>query len=132
MLVLEPKDVSREALTRLLFTDPVDEFEIKCVDDWKLVLNNETVYIPTLLEEIIEANDHRCRIFTQARRAMLLTVSVPVIGQVTALGTALGMAAHNLATLNPDFEIRKGFRERVRVTNRKKIKRDKLARKQSR
>lgn len=131
MLVLEPKDVSREALIRLLFTDPVDEFEIKTVDSWKLVIDDETVYLPTLLEELIEANDHSCRIYTQARAASLMSVSIPVIGPVTALGSALGMAVHNLATYNPDFEIRKGLRDRVRVTNHKKIKRDEIADKQS-
>ncbi len=132
MLLLKAKDVTEQRLEELLFDKPVDEFEIKCVNDWHLVIDGETTYIPTMLEKIIEDNEHSCRIYLQARRGFLMSISVPVVGQMLGAATAIGMAAHNLATYNPDFEIRKGMSNKVRVTNKKKIKRDKIEKEQSR
>lgn len=58
-----------------------------------------------LIEKQIESLDMRCRIYTRGRVA---AAGATLFGGVTGvLGAAsvVGMAAHNLATFNPDYEI---------------------------
>jgi len=58
------------------------------------------------LEREIEQNGMRCRIFTSKRKAVLAGAFLPSgVTQVGALVAGVGMIAHNLATLNPDYEI---------------------------
>lgn len=57
------------------------------------------------LENTIEINGLRCRIYTKGRIA---AVGASVFGGITGLAgiaSAVTMAAHNLATYSPDYEI---------------------------
>lgn len=59
------------------------------------------------VENAIESNGYRCRIYTYGRVA---AAGASFFGGITGLlgiGSAAAMAAHNLATLNPDFEVAK-------------------------
>ena len=60
-----------------------------------------------LVEREIESQNMRCRIYTKGRIA---AAGATVFGGVTGMlgaASAVGMAAHNLATFNPDYEIAK-------------------------
>jgi len=73
------------------------------------------------LEREIEKQGMRCRIFTSKRKAILAGALIPTgITQLSALVAGVGMAAHNLATLNPDYEICKNtFDAGITVTYKK-------------
>ena len=48
------------------------------------------------------------RTYTKGRKAALVGMLIPTgVTQLAGLASAVGMAAHNLATLNPDYEIMK-------------------------
>jgi len=60
-----------------------------------------------LIEEQIEKEGYSCRIYTYGRIA---AAGGTLFGGITGLlgaASAIGMAAHNLATINPDFEVAK-------------------------
>ena len=131
MLTVKPNEVTKEKLETLLIHNPVDTFTIKCIKNYTIVFNGEQCYIPALLEKTIESSGMSCRIYQKGR---FLSVLVPWVG-VPAL---IGMVAHNIATFNPDFEIRKELGGDVLVTNlkkieldKKKVELDKMAKKQS-
>lgn len=59
------------------------------------------------IESMIESEDLSCRIYTYGRVA---SAGATLVGGVTGLAgiaSAIGMAAHNIATFNPDYEIAK-------------------------
>lgn len=73
------------------------------------------------LENKIKAHNLRCRVYTKGRSASLLGFFIPLIN-VGALASAVGIAAHNLATYNPDYEIAKNyFTNTITVTYKKDI-----------
>lgn len=75
-------------------------FQIVAVKDISFVVNK--------VEGEIEKQDLRCRVYTEYRSAAIAGVAVPTgITQVAGLATAIGIGVHNLATLNPDYEIGK-------------------------
>jgi len=132
MITIKVNEVNTDAVKQLLFNNPVDEFIIECTKNWVIVINNEKIYIPTFLEKIIEDKNMSCRIYFQARVAQLSPwFLVPGLGQVAAIASSVAVVAHNIATYNPDFEIRKNISGNVRVTNLKKIEVDKLSKQQS-
>ena len=48
----------------------------------------------------------RCRIYSGYRRAVLAGALIPTgVTQLAALAAGLGILAHNLVTINPDYEI---------------------------
>ncbi|TIH12504.1 hypothetical protein D0S45_17690 [Marinifilum sp. JC120] len=60
-----------------------------------------------LIEEQIEKEGYSCRIYTYGRIA---AAGGTLFGGITGLlgaASAIGMAAHNLATYDPDYEIAK-------------------------
>ncbi|MBI9113190.1 hypothetical protein [Maridesulfovibrio ferrireducens] len=60
-----------------------------------------------IIEEQIEGEGCSCRIYTYGRVA---AAGGTLFGGITGLlgaASAIGMAAHNLATLNPDYEVAK-------------------------
>lgn len=60
------------------------------------------------LEHEIERKGFKCRIYTSNRASVLAAGIIPTgITQVTAIAAGVFMAAHNLATFNPDYEISK-------------------------
>ncbi len=58
------------------------------------------------LEGAIEKSGLRCRVYTEYRSATITGMFIPGIQPVGILST-LGIAAHNIATFNPDYEIGK-------------------------
>ena len=62
-----------------------------------------------LVEKEIEKQKGSCRVYTRNRAAGML---IPYLG----IATAVGVAVHNLATYNPDFELGKDIaRNRLHV-----------------
>jgi len=116
MEILDASDVSVEKLKKLLVTKPVGEFGIVTTGKFKIILNNNIIYVPELLEMIIEENDMSCRIILKNREFYT------VFGG--PFGSLLGQAAiglHNLSTHNPDFQIEKVWGGGIIVTNNLKI-----------
>ncbi|MFC4260365.1 hypothetical protein ACFOZ5_15205 [Marinobacter lacisalsi] len=75
-------------------------FQVVAVKDISFTVNK--------IEGAIEKTGLRCRVYTEYRSAAIAGMAVPTgVTQVTGLFSAIGMAAHNLATLNPDYEIGK-------------------------
>jgi hypothetical protein len=61
-----------------------------------------------LMERAIEAEGLTCRIFSSGRKAAMAGMLIPTgVTQFLCAISAVGMAAHNLATYNPDYEIEK-------------------------
>lgn len=62
--------------------------------------------VVTSIEGRIEKANMSCRVFTEYRKA---AIAGSFFGPTAILGAAaaVGIAAHNLATLNPDYEIGK-------------------------
>ncbi|WP_242505009.1 hypothetical protein [Avibacterium paragallinarum] len=59
------------------------------------------------VERIIEENNFSCRVYTENRLASVgLSIFLP---NIIGVATLAGIAAHNLLTLNPDYEIGKNI-----------------------
>ncbi|MEY4978997.1 MAG: hypothetical protein RLZZ352_1267 [Pseudomonadota bacterium] len=61
----------------------------------------------SIIEKEIESQGLSCRIYTAGRIA---ATGASFLGGLTAaagIASAIGIAAHNLATLNPDYEVKK-------------------------
>lgn len=59
------------------------------------------------IENIIETEGLSCRIYTYGRVASAGATLVGGITGLAGLASAVGMAAHNIATYNPDYEVAK-------------------------
>ncbi|QJD57559.1 hypothetical protein HG264_02485 [Pseudomonas sp. gcc21] len=94
--------------------------KIKAHESFVLECQEYNRYTNTLtwLEQAIENQDMSVRIYLRARRLSMGSVAgvtgASVVGAPVALGAlaigmlaGVGIAAHNLATLNPDYEIGK-------------------------
>lgn len=57
------------------------------------------------IEGRIEKSGLKCRVYTEYRSASLATIFSPAA--ILGVGAAIGIAAHNLATYDPDYEIGK-------------------------
>ncbi|WP_208107244.1 hypothetical protein [Mesocricetibacter intestinalis] len=72
------------------------------------------------VERIMEDAGYKCRIYTENRATAM---GASFFGGITgAIGvvSAIGIAAHNLATYNPDFEIGKNhFNNQINITYKK-------------
>jgi len=73
-----------------------EDFVIKDIPDLGKAVNK--------LEKLIEGNNMSCRIYTAGRSASILA---GVVSPITGIASAVGIAAHRLATINPDYEIAK-------------------------
>lgn len=60
-----------------------------------------------LIETVIENQDLKCRVYIYGRVAAAGASFFGGITGVAGIASAVGMAAHNLATFNPDYEIAK-------------------------
>ena len=68
------------------------------------------VDIVNKIEEMLERAGYTCRVYTAYRRACMAVGFIP--SPVTwgiGLAAALAIAAHNIVTYNPDYEISKDF-----------------------
>lgn len=72
-------------------------FEVVDVKMWK----QSTVV--NIIERAIEANGMKCRVRTNGRGFVAAALAIPTLGASAVAATAI--AAHNLATVNPDYEI---------------------------
>lgn len=68
-------------------------------------LNGRIHEAASVIESAIEARGNSCRIYTVGRVAAAATSILA--GPWTAIAAAAGLAAHNLATFRPQFEIAK-------------------------
>lgn len=59
------------------------------------------------LEKAIEAEGMRVRVYMKARVATMGTAVITGWGSVAAAAAGIAMAAHNIATWSPDYEIAK-------------------------
>ncbi len=91
-------DITTEKLAELIAQKA--SFQIVAVKSISSVVNK--------LEGIIEQKGLRCRVYTEYRSASLASMAIPTgVTQLAGFASAIGIAAHNLATLNPDYEIGK-------------------------
>ncbi|WP_332604772.1 hypothetical protein [Acinetobacter sp. ESBL14] len=73
-----------------------------------------------LVEKTIEGNGLTCRIYTEGRIA---GVAAGILDQGIGIVTAVGIVAHNLFTLNPDYEVGKNLlQHKITVTFKKEPK----------
>jgi len=61
----------------------------------------------SVLENIIETEQMSCRIYTYGRATSAGASLISGIASVAGVASTIGIVAHNLATLNPDYEIAK-------------------------
>ena len=72
------------------------------------------------IENIIENKGLSCRVYTYGRVASAGATLVGGITGLAGLASTVGMAAHNLATYNPDYEIAKHLVDNKLSINYKK------------
>lgn len=92
------EELNTEALTSLLRSK--ESFEV-------VGLSGRMGSAVTTLENKIESAGMKCRIYTFGRIAAAGGSFFGGITGVVGLASAVGIAAHNLATFNPDYEIAK-------------------------
>ncbi|KZX69371.1 MULTISPECIES: hypothetical protein [Alcanivorax] len=92
------EDITTEKLSELIAKKA--SFQIVAVKNISSVVNK--------VEGAIEKKGLRCRVYTEYRAASLASFAIPTgFTQVTGFASVIGIAAHNLATFNPDYEIGK-------------------------
>lgn len=68
------------------------------------------------IEKLIESQGFTCRVYTAGRIAALGVSAITIVGGVAA---GLTIAAHNIATYNPDYEISKFYPTTLAITYKK-------------
>jgi hypothetical protein len=69
---------------------------------------NDMSFVVKKIENEIEKYGLTCRVYSEFRSTAMAGVVVPTgFTQITGLATAIGIGLHNLATLNPDYELGK-------------------------
>ncbi|MNF87207.1 hypothetical protein D3C84_696660 [compost metagenome] len=91
-------DLNTETLTTLIRNK--ESFEV-------VALSGKMVSAVARVENNIESNGMKCRIYTFGRIAAAGGSFFGGITGVIGLASAAGIAAHNLVTFNPDYEIAK-------------------------
>jgi len=83
-------------------------------------LSGNLIDTVSTLENTIESENLSCRIYTYGRVASAGATLVGGITGVAGLASVIGMAAHNIATFNPDYEIAKHLVDNKLTVNYKK------------
>lgn len=93
-----------------------ESFIIDCGD------TDQHTFLATVetIEKIIEDSGLKCRIYTVGRIATLGAAAWTGVGSVIAAGAGLAIAAHNIATWSPDYEIGKNIITKHIYVNYKK------------
>jgi len=81
-----------------------------------------TVFVKTheTLEQMIESEGMKVRIYTIGRVAAMGAAVWTGVGTLIAAGVGLAVAAHNIATWSPDYEIGKSpYNKKIYVTYKK-------------
>lgn len=73
------------------------------------------------IEKLIESQGLKCRVYTAGRITALGVSALSIVGGVAA---GLTIAAHNLATFNPDYEIAKLYATKTLAITYKKNQAD--------
>lgn len=100
-MAIDDKVVTSNELTTSLI-----DAQIAALQSFKVVAVADISKVVTEIEGRIEKAGLTCRVFTEYRSTALVG---SFWGPTALLGVAagIGMAAHNLATFNPDYEIGK-------------------------
>lgn len=91
-----PDEITPEQLRSLVSSKT--SFQVVAVRNISSVVNS--------LEGEIEKQGYRCRVYTEYRAGVLAGAFLNVTAPLAWI-SAIGVAAHNISTLNPDFEIAK-------------------------
>lgn len=95
---LQSKDLSVEKVSELI--EERKSFKVIEVSNISAVVSK--------VEQEIEKKGLRCRVYSEYRSAAMAGIAIPTgVTQVAGLFSAIAIGAHNLATLNPDYEIKK-------------------------
>lgn len=88
---------------------------------FKVVAVKNISFCVNKIEGAIEKQGLKCRSYTEYRSSTLAGWLIPTgVTQVAAAFSAIGIAAHRLATYDPDYEIAKNkFNNTVTVTYKK-------------
>lgn len=100
----------------------------------ELIVNHESFEVVGLrgrmgsainqLEYLIESEGLSCRVFTYGRIASASTIVFSGITGLVGLASTVGIAVHNIATFNPDYEIAKHLVEKKLVVKFKKTSKE--------
>lgn len=95
-----------EKITPFEMTTAKVDSLISCNSSFQVVGVVDISKIVSFIEGRMAKADRSCRVFTEYRKAAM---AGSFFGPTAILGvaSAVGIAAHNLATFNPDFEIGK-------------------------
>ena len=74
----------------------------------------------SMVETAIESKGMRCRVYTYGRIAAAGGSFFGGITGLVGIGSAVGIAAHNIATLNPDYTIAKHLVDNMLTVKYKK------------
>lgn len=99
--VYTPEEISNDTIKQKIINK--ESFTIEKVEAMRFASTVETI------EKIIESNGLKCRVYTVGRIA---TAGASIFGGITGVVGVLSsaaIAAHNIATWNPDYEIGKNF-----------------------
>ena len=100
ILGFQADELSREKLDELITSR--QSFKIFAVKDISFTVNK--------IEGAIEKKNLSCRVYSEMRSAAIAGIVIPTgITQLGGIAVAAGTAIHNLATFNPDYEIRKNY-----------------------
>lgn len=98
----EMKLTSEDLTTELLNCLVAKQYNFQVV----AVINMK--HVVSMIEGMIEKKGYKCRVYSENRSATLAAAAIPTgLTQLAGIGSAIGMAVHNIATFNPDFEIGK-------------------------
>jgi len=92
-------ELSTEKITKLI--NEKKSFIIVAVKDIGYMVNK--------LEGSIEKQNLKCRVYTEYRAAAISAGLFTPFTVLESAAAAIGVAAHNLATYNPDYEIGKNY-----------------------
>jgi hypothetical protein len=84
--------------------DKIDALTLQCASYQVVSVTNISATV-TKIEGRIEKAGLSCRVYSEYRAASMATLFSPAA--IVGLGAAVGIAAHNIATFNPDYEIAK-------------------------
>lgn len=107
--VYSTSEISNEEISSMI--SERRSFKIKDIDSVFFADTVETI------EKLIESQGLKCRVYTAGRITALGVSAISIVGGVAA---GLTIAAHNIATFNPDYEIAKVYTTKTLAITYKK------------
>ena len=103
--------VENQEIVQLKFYELENGKASKLIEEYQsfdvIELNDNMKEAVFILEGLIEKRKMTCRVYTAGRRAAVVGSFFGGITGIVGLASTVAIAAHNLATLNPDYEIAK-------------------------